>query len=293
MKYPIAFVFILFLSSSLWGGVARITALSGSASIEHLAKLSPAMLGMPLESNDVVSTNENSKVQITFNDSTVITVGKKSRFSIDEYLFDNKDGSRAKFNVLSGTIRVMSGKIGQVAPEKFTVKTKTATIGIRGTNFTVDMESNGLLSIFCLQGAVDVSDHNNNQATVPAGSYLPFSAEGIMGTLREFVTEDLRVFLEKSFYIPELVDTLKENLTLPALTKNLEKTFHISTIFSYTFDETAPPLIAAEKSGGILNWDESFDQGNQENMEDILTDSAMSMTTNLLYEHEINPNIRP
>lgn len=281
MVHPIALIFILLLSTSVWGSVAKITALSGSASIERLSKLSPITLGVALEANDVVSTDENSKVQITFNDSTVITVGKKSRFSIDEYLFDSSDGSHAKFNVLSGTIRVMSGKIGQIAPEKFTVKTKTATIGIRGTNFTVDMESNGILSIFCLQGVVDVFDRNNNTASVPAGSYIPFSAEGIMGTLREFVTEDLKVFLEKSFYIPELVDTLKENLTLPALANNLEKTFHISTIFSYTFDETAPPLIAAEKSGGILNWDESFDQGNQENMQDVLTDSAMSMTTNI------------
>lgn len=265
----------------MWGSVAKITALSGSASIERLSKLSPVTLGVALEASDIVSTDENSKVQITFNDSTVITVGKKSRFSIDEYLFDSSDGSHAKFNVLSGTIRVMSGKIGQIAPEKFTVKTKTATIGIRGTNFTVDMESNGILSIFCLQGVVDVFDRNNNTASVPAGSYIPFSAEGIMGTLREFVTEDLKVFLDKSFYIPALVDTLKKNLTIPALANNLEKTFHISTIFSYTFDETAPPLIAAEKSGGILNWDESFDQGNQENMQDVLTDSAMSMTTNI------------
>ncbi|MCX6072939.1 MAG: FecR family protein [Campylobacterales bacterium] len=293
MVHLIALVFILFLSSSGWGSVAKITALSGSASIERLSKLSPATLGIALEANDVVSTDENSKVQITFKDSTVITVGKKSRFSIDEYLFDSGDGSSAKFNVLAGTIRVMSGKIGQIAPEKFTVKTKTATIGIRGTNFTVDMESDGILSIFCLQGVVDVSDRNNNTASVPAGSYIPFSAEGIMGSLREFVTEDLRVFLEKSFYIPELVDRLKKNLTLPALANNLEKTFHISTIFSYTFDETAPPLIAAEKSGGILNWDESFDQGNQENMQDILTDSAMSMTTNILLDQELQPNIRP
>ena len=281
MLHLIALIFIFFLSTSVWGSVAKITALSGSASIERLLKHSPVTLGIALEASDIVSTDENSKVQITFSDSTVITVGKKSRFSIDEYLFDSGDDSHAKFNVLSGTIRVMSGKIGQIAPEKFTVKTKTATIGIRGTNFTVDMESDGILSIFCLQGAIRVFDHNNNQTTVPAGSYIPFSAEGVMGTLREFVTEDLKVFLDKSFYIPEFVDTLKENLTLPALTNHLEKTFHISIIFSYTFDETAPPLIAAEKSGGILNWDESFDQGNQENMQDILTDSAMSMTMNI------------
>lgn len=293
MFNPIALVLIFLLSTSVWGSVAKITALSGSVFIERLSKQSPATLGIALESSDVVSTDENSKAQITFNDSTVITVGKKSRFSIDEYLFDSSDGSHAKFNVLSGTIRVMSGQIGKVAPEKFTVKTKTATIGIRGTNFTVDVESDGILSIFCLQGVVKVFDRNNNQATVPAGSYLPFSAEGIMGTLREFVTEDLKVFLEKSFYLPELADTLKKNLTLPAIANHLEKTFHISTIFSYRFDETAPPLIAADKSGGILNWDESFDQGNQENMQDVLTDSGLSMTTTILLEHELQRTIHP
>lgn len=256
-------------NTSLFGGVAKITALNGSVSIERGTQIILAKLGIILEANDIISTDTNSKAQITFDDSTIITIGKESRFSIDEYLFDSSDNSHAKFNVLSGTIRVMSGKIGKIAPEKFTVKTKTATIGIRGTNFAVNLESDGILSIFCLQGSLSVSDQNNHQASIPAGSFLPFSAQGVMGSIQEFITEDLSALLDKSFYIPDLIEaaatqvplilhTVQNNLTVPAITKHLR----ISTIFSYTFDETAPPLIPSEPSGGILNLDEALEQGN-------------------------------
>lgn len=285
-------MFILLMGTSVWGSIAKITAISGSVFVERSEKSAPALLGESLEPSDIVRTDKNSKAQITFNDNTVITVGKQSLFSIEEYLYDNSSDSRAQFNVLSGTIRVMSGKIGKIAPEKFSVKTKTATIGIRGTNFAVNYEDDGVLSIFCLQGIINVFDPNNHKATVYAGSYISLSPEGIMGSIREFITEDLKNFLSATFnfpvvvvhtlqenlQLPVIVDTLQKNLTLPAIVDHLQHNMIVTTLFTDTFEENALPLIAADRSGGILNPDEAFEAGNELDMNDLLSQSGSYKT---------------
>lgn len=284
---------MLVAHTAAWASIGKITALRGDAVIERDSQKLPASLGSALEGKDVISTGANTKLQITFEDKTIITVGKESRFSIEEYLFSDNDNARARFNVLSGTIRVMSGKIGKIAPEKFTVKTKTATIGIRGTNFSVNMQEDGLLSIFCIQGAINVEDQHNNQTTVPAGWYLPFSAEGIMGSIKEFFTADLQKFLEENLSLPVLVDNLQKNLPvlvdsfqknlgLPRFIDSVQNNLNPGLLFSDTFDENTLPVIAADKSGGLLHPDESLEMGNHLWIEGMSTDAALYSTTDSL-----------
>ena len=123
---------IVIFSSTAYAGIAKIVAARGDIIVTRDGKLLPAKTGFELEKKDIVTTQDKAKAQIIFEDKTVITIGKSSVFKIEEYLYDEKN-PELSFNVSKGAFRAITGKIGKIAPDRFKLKTKTATIGIRGT----------------------------------------------------------------------------------------------------------------------------------------------------------------
>jgi hypothetical protein len=215
-------------------------------------------LGMELQNHDKIKTSDNSKAQITFEDNTVITIGKNSLFEIDDYLYNSTNESHANFNVISGTIRIMSGKIGKVAPERFKVITKTATIGIRGTNFTVNVEDNDILSVFCLQGIVDVFDPKNHQSTLFAGSFLSFDPKNTDAIIQEIIPEDFLKFINTNLNQAALERSVKSNLHLSTLIDNIINNTVTQTLFNDTFETNTLPILGTLNSGEMINIDESI-----------------------------------
>lgn len=255
-------IFIMFGTSLLEASVGKITAISGNALLERGSSHVSAALGSSLESKDSIVTAKDSKAQLTFNDNTIITVGKQSKFSVEEYLFDATSDSTGKFNMVSGTIRVLSGKIGKIAPEKFAVKTKTATIGIRGTDFIVKVLPEGETPIYCMQGNITVRPIDNNESNVsietvivPAGSFVTVSAAGTIGDVKEFTTADID-------------NTLNE--------------FSISPTMEVARTEPDPSIEFIPQALPVLNPDESIDRGSGVDIDHLMTDIGSSIATNTL-----------
>ena len=189
---------VLFVVSSLVAGdIATVTALNGGAYIDRGGEKIDVSLGMKLQEKDRIITDDKAKVQIIFNDETIITLGKNSNFSIKEYLFEDKKEPIAKFSMLRGAMRTISGKIGKVAPQRFSVATKTATIGIRGTNFTVLVGDDGFQNIFCTYGAISVA-FRGEQYIIREGFYITISPEGKIN-IKEFKPQELKNMRSKAF----------------------------------------------------------------------------------------------
>lgn len=150
------FIMLLACTVAIFGSVGRITVLSGNITIERGSKKERAVSNYLLEEKDVVASGAGATAQIIFNDKTVITVGSATNFKIEEYLFGEKD-AKARFSVGEGTFKTITGKIGKIAPEKFKVETKTATIGIRGTIFLGSVDKSGTLTVACTKGAISVT----------------------------------------------------------------------------------------------------------------------------------------
>lgn len=189
---------VILISSALFAkNVATITGLNGRAFVDRDASKIELNLGDKLQEKDVIHTQDKAKVQIIFKDETIITIGKNSTFAINEYLFDESKESVAKFGMLSGAMRAITGKIGKVAPDKFMVKTKTATMGIRGTNFSILVGEDGSYEAYCTFGAISVSI-DGTEHVVQQGFYISISPEGKV-EVKEFTPQDLKDMKEKNF----------------------------------------------------------------------------------------------
>lgn len=136
---------VMLLSINLYAFVAEVTRVNGSVQVTHANNSTDnIVLKTLLDKGDTIKVASNARTQMRFNDGTVITLGRDSIFSIDNYLFDSEKTSKAEFNIIKGSFKFLTGKIGKIAPERFKLKAKSATIGIRGTYVAGNFKENVL-----------------------------------------------------------------------------------------------------------------------------------------------------
>jgi hypothetical protein len=108
--------------------------------------------------NEVVSTGEAARLEVTFTDGTQVTLGEKAELTLDTFVFNPAAGSGTiKFGVV-GAFRFLSGQSSDVS-----VTTPVATLGIRGTEFWGGPIDNQALGVFLIEGAVRVSNAAGEQ----------------------------------------------------------------------------------------------------------------------------------
>ena len=101
-------------------------------------------------SYDTVKTG-NGKVGIEFVDDTRVDVTEHSKLLIDEFIYDpnTKTGSLSLKATL-GTVRYASGQIAKNSAQNVKIKTPTATIAVRGTDFAMTVDEIGSSTIILL-----------------------------------------------------------------------------------------------------------------------------------------------
>lgn len=98
----------------------------------------PLANGSAVEDADVLRTGPGSSLQVRFTDGAVVSLREKSEFAIEEYRFASGNSTgRAFFRLLKGGLRTVTGLIGRRQHEDYAIRTITATVGIRGTHFTL------------------------------------------------------------------------------------------------------------------------------------------------------------
>lgn len=121
--------------------VGRIKTLSGQATVATLSQTAPAVVGMPVFEGSVIQTGKASSLGLTFQDGTVLALGADTRLALESYLYNPNQGQYAFGAQLGkGTLNYISGAIAKLRPQAVTVKTPTAVIGVRGTQFVVKAE---------------------------------------------------------------------------------------------------------------------------------------------------------
>ena len=121
------------------------------ASIERKKEKLEGKKGTGIEMNDLLKTGEG-KLGITFVDDTKLQMTENSKVLVDEFVYDpnQKDAGKLAIKVASGTARYASGQIAKNDPSKVKIATPTATVAVRGTDFTATVDELGGSTIILL-----------------------------------------------------------------------------------------------------------------------------------------------
>jgi len=122
--------------------IGNITELKGTGRVVRDLTFQAA-LDLDINSYDNVQTS-NGRLGITFLDDSQVRLTEHSELIIDEFIYD-PDPSKSKMALqfASGTARFITGKLATIDKENITINTPSATIGIRGTDFTVTVDELG------------------------------------------------------------------------------------------------------------------------------------------------------
>ena len=192
---------ILFSIPAFTTEIGEISELRGNGEITRVNSTDSftAEIDSDIFSFDDVRTG-NGRLAIEFLDSSIVKLTEHSKLVIDEYIFD-PDPSKSKMalNMASGTARFISGAFGKIDKENITINTPTATIGIRGTDFTTTVDELGRSLVILLP------DENGD----PSGEITVTTAAGV-----EILNEAFQATMVSAWEQPPTQAVTLANMTL-------------------------------------------------------------------------------
>jgi hypothetical protein len=164
---PAISITLALLSQTSWAAVGRVVEQTGPTEIVRNKKSTPSTVNAPVEMNDTIVT-ARAKAKLEFEDKTTVNITEQSKILIDDFVYDPKKGSgKLAMKMVQGTARYASGQIAKNSPQNVNITTPTATVAVRGTDFsmTVDELGRSLVMLLpscdnrgCVTGAIVVSN---------------------------------------------------------------------------------------------------------------------------------------
>ncbi|HZZ93404.1 MAG TPA: FecR family protein [Usitatibacter sp.] len=113
----------------------------GSVQLQRAGIMMPAPVGTAVRPADVIMTGADGSAGITFTDNSLVSLGPKSVFAIDKYRFDTTTyAGQFEGNLRQGKLAAVSGKMVKQSPESMRIRTPSAVMGVRGTEFVVQVD---------------------------------------------------------------------------------------------------------------------------------------------------------
>jgi len=183
----ISAVALMLLYNLGYAAIGTITEqVNAPPSIVRKAAVLSAAKGSGVEADDNVRTTAG-KVGITFTDNTRVQINENSKLVIDSFVFDpnaKKSAGKLAMNVALGTVRYTSGKVAHNNPDSVKIKSPTATVAVRGTDFTLTVDEIGRSTIILLPAC-------------PKG-WIDLEKDCVTGKI-EVITDEGKVIMDKAF----------------------------------------------------------------------------------------------
>ena len=160
-------ILLTLLSQTSWASVGRVVEQTGPTEIVRNKKSLSSSVNSPVEMLDTIVT-ARARAKLEFADKTTVNITEQSKILIDDFVYDPKSGSgKLAMKMVQGTARYASGQIAKNSPQNVNVSTPTATVAVRGTDFsmTVDELGRSLVMLLpscdaksCVTGSISVSN---------------------------------------------------------------------------------------------------------------------------------------
>ena len=134
----LAAIVFAFASAAMAAEIGQIKVAKGQVSVERSGATLAGAVGLRLEAADVVKTGADGSVGITMSDNSLLSAGPNSALALERFEFDPTT-SQGRFDaqLQRGTLAVISGRIAKQSPQAMTVRTPSAALAVRGTEFVV------------------------------------------------------------------------------------------------------------------------------------------------------------
>lgn len=181
-------VLIAVMATFAFANIGKVAVVKGEASVERDVQTIKAYNDMGLLKQDIVVTKQG-RMQMHFNDNTVISLGRESRFVIKEYLYvENTQQVAATFKIEKGFVKTITGVIGKLMPELFVLETSTTKITPHGTIWSVEVSDEDEV-YKVLEGSVTLSfnDGIDRKIELQAGEIanLKKSVDGVVKSFKK------------------------------------------------------------------------------------------------------------
>jgi len=143
------------LSVSVYAEIGNVTSQTKAARITRKGDKILTEVNTPVEMRDLIETLKG-RANIKFIDDTKVSVTEYSKLLIDEFVYNpEKKTGKLSLKAALGTIRYSSGKIAQNSRKNVKIKSPTASVSVRGTDFTMNVQEDGASSFLLLPSTDD------------------------------------------------------------------------------------------------------------------------------------------
>ena len=152
VNFILGFILLTLISlQNSFASIGQVSLHEGNAVIDRKEGESKEVAkDLDVFSYDTVKTGKG-KVGIEFIDNTRVDVTEHSKLVIDEFVYDpNSKTGKLSLKAKLGTVRYASGQIAKNSKQNVQITTPTATIGVRGTDFTMTIDEIGSSTIILL-----------------------------------------------------------------------------------------------------------------------------------------------
>jgi hypothetical protein len=195
--------------------VGMVTRVENEATINSGGASTTALVGTVLRLKDELRTGIDARLQVTFRDSTTLTLGENATVVIDRYVFDpDQSIGEASINAAKGAIRFATGRMKSLNTKDISVSTSVATLGVRGTDFwTGPSPFKGLYGVLVVVPEVLVRNGGGSVPLSAANQWTEIVSASIAPTAPRFLTaaEIAEILETTNFQSPPSEPTDQQN----------------------------------------------------------------------------------
>lgn len=123
---------------------------------------------------DEIHVGKGGRAQFRMVDQAIISLQENSILQIKRYKFKQGSGSNSAFlKLLTGGLRTITGVIGKGNKKAYELHTPLATIGVRGTDYEVEIVSTGMY-VATWQGTIQLKSYLKSGCNMLVGQSQPY-----------------------------------------------------------------------------------------------------------------------
>lgn len=189
--------------------VGKVKELKGKALVED----KELKTGSKIYPHDIIKTDEKSFVKLELIDESLITIGAKSEFQIEQWIYRTKNDRDALFNLVKGKLRA---EIKSKSKDKDQLKFKSSLValGIRGTKFLLNNTTVGqkeVAQVALMEGKIHLeSDSLTEKLNLNPGDYVEVRKDEGQSKAKpkKLSNDEMKNYLAKE--LPEQVNLLPD-----------------------------------------------------------------------------------